>query len=335
MRAGYPFVRRFILLAALGAVMPFAYAQTAGKGGSEITGGAGPEGGGGTSKLEHCDRKFGTLAVVEPQDYGMRMLQQYSLPSPTQMIRLIVQQSGCFAVVERGLGMQNLMQERALASGGELRGNQNVGKGQMVTADYVLTPDVLFKENNAGGVGAAIGGLLGGGLGAAIGGGLKFKQAQVTLALADTRSSLQVAAATGSSEATDWGAGGLLGGAGGALGIGAYENTAEGKVVAIAFLDAYNQMVKSVRSNPDLARDNAQLRVGSAGREVKANAAKGGDMASAKINNVSVYKDESKKSVVFKLKKDEEVVILGESGGLLEIQAEKGGGWVDGRLMNR
>ena len=38
----------------------------------------------------------------------------------------------------------------------------------MVAADFAVTPSVVFSENNAGGVGAALGGLLGrfGGAGA-------------------------------------------------------------------------------------------------------------------------------------------------------------------------
>ena len=36
-----------------------------------------------------------------------------------------------------------------------------MGGGQMVAADFVLTPAVVFSENNAGGVGGAVGGLLG------------------------------------------------------------------------------------------------------------------------------------------------------------------------------
>lgn len=316
-----------------------ATAQTMGKGGSDITGGAAAEGGGAnaTKSLERCPRKLATLAVVEPQDFMMKMLSQYSLPSPTQMIRLVVQQSGCFAVVERGLGMQNLMQERALQEGGQLRGNQNVGKGQMVTADYVLTPDVMFKNNNAGGIGGAIGGLFGP-LGAVIGGALKFKTAQVTLTMADIRSGLQVGAATGSSESTDFGIGGVLGGAGGALGLGAYENTAEGKVVAMAFLDAYNQLVKTVQNNPELVRDNAAVGVAAAGKEVEANKpkeTKGGDVGRAKIGGIPVYKSETGKAVAFKLAKAEDVVILSENGTMLEIQAEKGSGWVDGRMISR
>lgn len=326
-----------LLLALVGMTfVALANAQTMGKGGSEISGGAGAEGGGAnaTKSLERCSKKLGTLAVVEPQDYMMKALSQFSLPSPTQMIRVIVQQSGCFAVVERGIGMQNLMQERALQEGGQLRNNQNVGKGQMVTADYVMTPDIMFKNNNAGGVGGFLGGLLGP-VGAVVGGAIKFKSAQVTLTMADTRSSLQVGAATGSSEATDFGLGGALGMAGGGLGLGAYENTAEGKVVAMAFLDAYNQLVATVRGNSELARDNAALSVASAGRNSMANQVRGGDVGRAKIGGVSVFKSYERKSVAYKLTKDEEVVILGEKDGFLEVQAEKGSGWVDVRMIAR
>lgn len=324
-----------VLAVACAALVSTATAQTMGKGGSDITGGAGAEGGGAnaTKSIERCSKKLGTLAVVEPQDFMMKSLAALSLPSPTQMIRLVVQQSGCFAVVERGLGMQNVMQERALQQGGELRGNQNIGKGQMVTADYVLTPDVMFKNNNAGGIGGAIGGLLGP-IGAIIGGAIKFKTAQVTLTMADTRSGLQVGASTGSSEATDFGIGGALGGAGGALGLGAYENTAEGKVVAMAFLDAYNQLVTTVQNNSELVRENASLAVASAGKAA-ANQAQAGDMARAKIGGVSVFKSATSKVVAFKLKKDEEVVILAEDGSMLEVQGEKGTGWVDSRMVSR
>ena len=51
-----------------------------------------------TPSLKKCDKKIATLAVVEPQDYEMLALMQYSLPSPTSLIRLIVQQSNCFIV---------------------------------------------------------------------------------------------------------------------------------------------------------------------------------------------------------------------------------------------
>jgi len=59
---------------------------------------------------------------------------------------------------------------------------------------------------------------------------------------------VQLAAAEGSSKNTDFGMwGGLFGGNAGG-GLGGYTNTAEGKVLAAAFADAYNQLVKAVRN---------------------------------------------------------------------------------------
>jgi curli biogenesis system outer membrane secretion channel CsgG len=233
-------------------------AQKKGQGGSEIQGSAGPGGSQGDNGLEHCDKPMGAMAVVEPQDYVAQSLSRYNLQSPTGLIRMMVQQSNCFIVVERGLGMQNMMQERALQESGELRQNSNMGGGQMVSADFVLTPAVVFSENNAGGVGGALGGLLGGRTGNAIGavaGGLKFKEAQTSMLVTDSRSGVQVAAAEGSSKKADLRLGVGVFGGGAAGGLGGYANTNEGKVIAASLMDNYNNVVKSVRSQPSLQRD--------------------------------------------------------------------------------
>jgi hypothetical protein len=172
-----------------------------GSGGSEVQGSAGPGGSQGDAGQEHCDRPMGAMAVVEPQDYVSQSLSRYGLQSPTGLIRMMVQQSNCFIIVERGIGMQNMMQERALAESGELRQGSNMGGGQMVSADFVLTPAVVFSEDNAGGVGGALGGLIGGSGGrllGAVAGGVKFKEAQTSMLVADARSGVQVAAAEGS-----------------------------------------------------------------------------------------------------------------------------------------
>ena len=237
-----------------------------GEGGSAVQGSAGPSGAqNAASDLERCDKAMATIAVVEPQAHILAQLARYKLASPAGLIRLMIQQSNCFLVVERGVGMQNLMQERALQKSGELRQDSNVGGGQMVTADYVLTPAVVFSEDNAGGVGggvgAAIGGLFGSG-GRAIGavaGGLKFKEAQTSMLVADARSSIQVAAAEGSARKADFRLGGLFAGGGVAAGLGGYENTNEGKVIAASFADNYNGIVRAVRGNPGLQRQVASL----------------------------------------------------------------------------
>src|ERR1041385_7770277 len=118
-----------------------------GQGGSVVKGAAGTEGSTGDNGLEHCPKPMGALAVVEPQHEMLAALMRYKLQSPVGLIRMMVQQSNCFIVVERGVGMQNMMQERQLANGGEMRQNANMGGGQMVPADFVMTPQVVFSEN--------------------------------------------------------------------------------------------------------------------------------------------------------------------------------------------
>ncbi len=70
----------------------------------------------------------------------------------------------------------------------------------------------------------------------------------VTLTLFDVRSAVQIAAAEGSSTATNWGTalGGFGGGVGGALG--GFSSTPEGKATVVAFIDAWNKMVVALRS---------------------------------------------------------------------------------------
>ena len=318
----------------------FGYKQ--GESGAGASGSSGPSGSNGENAadkptLEKCDKPLGTLAVSEPQDYVMQALQQNGLGKPNGLIRLMIQQSNCFMVVERGVAFQNIQQERALADGGQLRKDSNMGKGQLATADYVMTPEVVFKNNDAGGVGAALGGVFGA-VGAVVGAGLKFKEAQTTLTVADTRSGIQVAAATGSSKKTDWGVGGLLGGGGAALGLGAYENTAEGKVVAMAFLDAYNGVVKAVRGSTEMQRTNKTLK-----DEVKTVAkagevAGGGDVFAPKINGIQVFdKPNAKAKVVAKLKKEDEVIATGEEDGeFIKVQTGSGKeGWVKKAMMRK
>ncbi len=312
-----------------------------GEGGGPVGGSAGTESSKGShAKLEKCDRPIGVMAVAEPQDFATK-LGKYSLPSATGLIRLMIQQSNCFMVVERGVAMQNLMQERDLAQRGMARGGSNMGGGQMVTADYVMTPDVVFSESNAGGAGGALAGFgnlfgAGGAILGAVAAGVKFKQAQTSMLVADARSGLQVAAASGSAEKADWGVGGLLGGAGGLGAFGAYENTAEGKVIAASFLDNYNKVVQSIRDNPSLRRTNATLSQ-EAGTVAQAGAVyASGDVVTPKINGVKVYASASTKAkVTHSMKRDEEAIVDEEQNGMLKVEGSGFEGWVETRMVRK
>ncbi|MBI4756330.1 MAG: peptidoglycan-binding protein [Betaproteobacteria bacterium] len=203
------------------------------------------------AQLEHCDRSLGTLAVVENTSapWYYQLTRDYKLNSTVPVIRLLVQQSNCFVIVERGRAMGNMMQERALEQSGEMRGGSNFGKGQMVAADYTMTPSMTFSNQDAGGVGAALGGISRSlGVLGAVAGNLKFKEASTMLTLVDNRSGVQLAAAEGSSAKTDFGAWGSIFGGGAGAGLGGYTKTAEGKVIVAAFADAYNQLVKAVKN---------------------------------------------------------------------------------------
>jgi curli production assembly/transport component CsgG len=318
-----------------------------GEGGSVVKGSAGPGGSqGAASDLERCDKPMATMAVVEPQSQVLAALSRYKLQSPSGLIRLMIQQSNCFLVVERGVAMQNMMQERALAESGQLRQGSNVGGGQMVTADYILTPAVVFSEDNAGGVGGglgAVGGLFGrgGALAGAVAGGLQFKEAQTSMLVADARSGLQVAAAEGSARKADFRLGGLLGGVGGGVGAGAalggYANTNEGKVIAASFADNYNGVVRSVRGNPSLQRDVASLGT-EAGARTKAGASfSEGDVLRPKIGNVRLMaKPSDAADAVTTLGKGDELIFMGkEQDGFVHVETGKGAGWVKKVLVTK
>jgi hypothetical protein len=200
------------------------------------------------TQLEKCPKPLGTLAVVEDVNsywYGY-LTGQLRLGSTTPVLKLLVQQSNCFMVVERGRAMNNMMQERALQDAGELRQQSNFGRGQMVAADYSMSPSITFSNQNAGGLGAGLGGWVG--VVAGVAGSVNFKEASTMLTLVDNRSGVQVAAAEGSARNMDFGAlGGAFGGAVGGLG-GGYANTAEGKVIVAAFTDSYNNLVRAARN---------------------------------------------------------------------------------------
>lgn len=220
-----------------------------GQGGSVVSGSAGPAGAHNAAKqLLKCEAPVATLALVEnPRGYVMGGAN--GLPeTPLPLVRLLAQQSGCFRVVDRNAGLRQTIQEQELKDAGILRKDgSTVHKGKGFEAQYALTPSLTFSQMDAG---RQIGGILAqipflqNFVGAAE--QVKLKEAQVALMLVDTETTEQVAAATGSVRVTDLGIGGMVLGGVSAAGAG-WSNSAEGKVIAAAFLDAHNQLVVQVR----------------------------------------------------------------------------------------
>ncbi len=203
-------------------------------------------------ELEYCNETLGTLALYENQNdtWWHTYYSRYpNLGSTVPALRMIVQQSNCFVVVERGKALRNVLGERDLQDSGELREGSDFGKGQLVSADYTMSPSIQFSQNT-GGIGGALGGIIGKRnpiLGGAIG-KLKRKQAATTLLLVDNRSSVQVAASVGQAKRFNFsaGLGGISRSAAGVLG--GYTETPEGKIIIAAFADSYNKMVVALRN---------------------------------------------------------------------------------------
>jgi hypothetical protein len=252
----------------------------------------------------------------------------------------MAQQSNCFVVVERGVAMQNMQQERALAASGEMQQDANMGGGQMKAADFILTPAVMIDNPNAGGAGGVVGGLLGRRSGlAAVAGGLKFKEAQTSILVSDARTTVQIAAAEGKAKKTDFSLGAIGWAGGGVAAGGGYTNTAEGKVIAASYLDNYNAIVAQLRGNEEMMARAARFKgTGLSGGDTKGGATYAeGTVLRPKIDNVKLLaeaKDGSK--VVVLLKKGAELVFLGtETDGFLNVQGSDGEGWVKKTLVGK
>jgi curli biogenesis system outer membrane secretion channel CsgG len=199
------------------------------------------------AELPKCTKPVGTIALAEPET---RWWGDLGLGSPEALIRVYVQQSKCFRLVNRSnRGMAAMGRERDLAASGEIRKGGSIGKGQMVQADFTVIPDIVTGNANKGGLN--IGGILGAvvpGIGGALLGGLniKKKSANVILNVVNNKSSEEFVV-EGQSKKTDlgWGGGGggFGGGVFGAAGASGYDNTEMGQVIALAYLDAYTKMV--------------------------------------------------------------------------------------------
>lgn len=222
-----------------------------GGGSSMVTGSGGAAGAQGeTVQLPRCASPLGTLALAESE--VPQAAQSMGLGSPVPLVRLMVLQSGCFRLVDRGRGFQQAQFERSLASGGQLQSNANVGDGQLVAADYIMTPNIISQNEDAGGMGGALSSLIPGLAGSlASNVNLKSQTAETMLTLTNTRTGVQDAVAQGSAKKQDIDIGGGLSNLGGidlSIAGGGYEKTEIGKITAAAFLNAYANMVGQLQA---------------------------------------------------------------------------------------
>ncbi len=94
------------------------------------------------NEVPRCTQNFGTLAIADTQS---QMFSQLGLGSPTEVLRHLIRESGCFRLIERGPGMDVVERERSLGAAGRIR-----------TADFVLvaelgnTVDAATEDRSSG-----------------------------------------------------------------------------------------------------------------------------------------------------------------------------------------
>ncbi|MCX7673016.1 MAG: hypothetical protein N2Z63_05375 [Thiobacillaceae bacterium] len=207
--------------------------------------------------LQRCDSPLGSVGLTDTGDPYVPIL------------RLLIQQSNCFIVVERGRAYGSIDFERQLRQSGLTRASAlpaegaQPGLGTLLAADYTMVPSVTFAEPSGFALTTGLGGLFGRGMNQVDASAqVQGHGASTTLLLIDNASGAQILAAQGSAKNYYLGAGlGVLGGL--VAGVNAYARTPQGKVVTAAFLDAYNKLVLAARQyNPQ----RAEGAVGAGGR---------------------------------------------------------------------
>ena len=115
------------------------------------------------SQLETCSETLGTIMIDEQTNAGWYSAyqSQYKMGSTVPALRLIIQQSNCFVIVDRGRGLAARSREADLIRGEEGRAGSNFGKGQIAAADFTMIPEVMLSDRGGTRAGGGLGGLLG------------------------------------------------------------------------------------------------------------------------------------------------------------------------------
>ena len=223
--------------------------------------------------LPRCDRPIGVAAVKEPDRDWWSPL---GLSNPEAVLKMFALRSGCLRMVDRNQGLSMRNQEEGLNNSGELQRGSNLGRGQVLAADYFIIPDISHANQDSGGgnVGAAFGHFLPGGFGAIAGSiSVHSQEASTEITLVDARTTEQLYIAEGAAKKTDVGFGGG-GGFGGWAGFGAlegsgYTNTDIGKVIMAAYYKAFVDLIHYMQAqNPGEQQANAPIAAETATQDV-------------------------------------------------------------------
>jgi len=171
-----------------------------------------------------------------------------------EMLVTALMNSSRFRVLERQV-LNAVMQEQQLAASGAAAPGGGAQRGQLKTADIIITAAVTEFEPKASGGAAGLGGggRVGAGiLGAVLGGSLNKAHMALDLRIIDTSTSEVLAATRVQGQATDM-AGGLFAGLLNSVGLGAglsmYANTPMEKAIRVCIIEAVNYIAQTVPAN--------------------------------------------------------------------------------------
>ena len=116
------FARGLTAVAALSLMLTTpAEAQIFGRRGNDATASA-------INETPRCTQNLGTVTIADTQG---ALFNQLGLGAPSELLRYLVRESGCFTLIERGPGMDVVERERGLGAAGRIR-----------TADFVLVAEL-------------------------------------------------------------------------------------------------------------------------------------------------------------------------------------------------
>lgn len=226
--------------------------SSGGQSGTAATGAAGGANAQGANPgLTTCSEALGTVRVEENTSaswYTTYYASYSKLGSTVPALRLLIQQSNCFVIVERGRAFNAMNAERAINRSDEGRAGSNFGGGQIVAADYTLSPEVMMSDRGASQARGALSSF-GGAIGqlSRLAGAVSTNEASTTLLLIDNRSGVQISASEGYAKNFDFAGSAAIFDSGTAAGAGGFTRTPEGKLIMAAFVDSYNKMVVSLQ----------------------------------------------------------------------------------------
>jgi curli biogenesis system outer membrane secretion channel CsgG len=171
-----------------------------------------------------------------------------------EMLVTALMNSGRFSVLERQ-ALKAVMQEQELAASGAAQPGSGAQRGQIKTADILVSAAVTEFEPNASGMGGGIGGggSVGSGiLGGIIGGAMNKSHMALDLRIIDTSTSEVLAATRVQGEARDIAGGigmGFFGSWGLGVGLGGYANTPMEKAIRICIIEAVRYIAQTIPAN--------------------------------------------------------------------------------------